>query len=76
MTKATYTEISTVLNEFIEVTHKHYGSMAYGAGVLQSQLAAVTADLPKHKQAEVLRIIQAVTDMTALTAKHQETLKD
>jgi hypothetical protein len=61
MTKATYSEISAVAKEFSKVTRLHYDSYAYACGAYESILASIVADLPKHKQAEVLRNLQSMT---------------
>lgn len=61
MTKATYSEISAVAKEFSSVTRAHYDSYAFACGAYESILSAIVADLPKHKQAEVLRNLQSMT---------------
>ena len=61
MAKAKYTfnEIAACINELQDVTNKHYDSYAFSSGYLGSQLAGVLCDLPRHKQEEVMQILQA-----------------
>ena len=61
MTKATYSEISAIVNEMTDATRDHHDSYAFAAGYLGSMLAGLIADLPKHKQAEAIRTLQATT---------------
>ena len=54
--KATVTqsEISEVLREFADVTHKEFGSYSYAAGYLGSVLKSLIMDLPVKKRKTVL----------------------
>jgi hypothetical protein len=61
MTKATYSEISAVAKEFSRVTVSHFESHSYACGAFEAMLSHVVADLPKHKQAEILRNLQTLT---------------
>ena len=61
MSKATYSEISAVAKEFSKVTRDEFDSYAFACGAYESMLAGIVADLPKHKQAEVLRHLQSMT---------------
>lgn len=61
MSKATYTEISAIVNEMTETTRAHHDTYAYAAGYLSSMMADLIADLPKSKQAEAIRNLQATT---------------
>ncbi len=61
MAKATYTEISVIVNEMTDTTRAHHDTYAFAAGYLSSLLASIIADLPKHKQAEAIRNLQATT---------------
>jgi hypothetical protein len=61
-TKYTREQINTALNEFADTTRAHFGSYSYATGALQSQLTTLLADMPRHKQAEVLRVIKDLTE--------------
>ena len=61
MSKATYTEISAIVNEMTETTRAHHDTYAYAAGYLSSMMADLIAALPKSKQAEAIRTLQATT---------------
>jgi hypothetical protein len=60
--KLQFSEVSKQLNAFSEASYKKYGSYSYASGYFESSLAQVLADLPAHKQAEVLRCMQQVLD--------------
>ena len=57
MSKASYNTCVTAIDNTIRVTHDHFGSYAYAAGFLSSQLAQVMSDLPAAKQNEILRVM-------------------
>jgi hypothetical protein len=57
MTKVTYTEIALELRETSKVCMETKGSYSYVCGTYESIIADVVADLPKHKQAEVMRLL-------------------
>jgi hypothetical protein len=61
MSKATYSQVSTVVDEMIDATSCHFQSYAYACGSLGSIVSALVADLPKHKQLEVIRQLQHTT---------------
>jgi hypothetical protein len=62
MTKATYTEISVIVYDMTEATYQaNGGTYAFAAGYLSSMVAQLIVDLPKHKQLEAIRNIQATT---------------
>ena len=65
-TKYTLEDINDVLDEFCETTYKHWGTYSYATGTLQQTLVTLLADAPKHKQAEVL------SNLKALTAKYSK----
>ena len=58
--KFTYSEIMTTLKQASEVTYNKYGSHSYAAGMYESSLASLVADLPRHKQAEFIRHMEAM----------------
>jgi hypothetical protein len=62
MTKATYSEIANELRETSKVCMEVKGSYSYATGVYESILAGLVADLPKHKQAEVLRTLRLLRE--------------
>jgi hypothetical protein len=61
--KFTYSDIMTTLKQFSEVSYNKYGSHSYAAGALESSLASIVADLPRHKQAELIRHMEAMTKL-------------
>lgn len=62
MAKLTYTEIAADLRDTSDVVLKRKGSYAYVTGTYESILANLVADLPKHKQMEVMRLLQGVRE--------------
>jgi hypothetical protein len=62
-TKFTHNEIKNSLTAMSEATYKKYGSHSYATGVLESTLASIVADLPRHKQAEFIRHMEAMTKL-------------
>lgn len=62
MTKVTYSEVANELRETSKVCLETKGSYAYATGVYESILAGLVADLPKHKQAEVMRTLRLVRE--------------
>lgn len=53
----TYTEIALELRETSKVCLETKGSYSYVCGTYESIIADVVADLPKYKQAEVIRTL-------------------
>jgi hypothetical protein len=47
-------EIKSALTSFIGATYQKFDSHSYATGYLESLLASVLVDLPRHKQVEVL----------------------
>ena len=62
MTKVTYSEVANELRETSKVCMEVKGSYSYVTGVYESILAGLVADLPKHKQAEVMRTLRLVRE--------------
>lgn len=62
MTKVTYSEIANELRETSKVCMESNGSYSYVTGTYESILADIVADLPNHKQAEVLRMLKFARD--------------
>lgn len=62
MTKVTYSEVANELRETSKVSMEKKGSYAYATGVYESIIAGLVADLPKHKQAEVMRTLRLVRE--------------
>lgn len=61
--KLTRNEINCKLQELCDITYAKYENYAYVAGVFQSQLTDAIIDMPKHKQAEVLKIIASLGEI-------------
>lgn len=59
VTKLTYCEIAAALRETSQVSMETKGSYAYATGVYESMIASLVADLPKHKQLEVIRGLES-----------------
>jgi len=57
MNKYTYSDIARVTNQFCEVSYEKYGSYSHACGALESMLALLIADQPKHKQAELMETL-------------------
>lgn len=57
--KLTYSEIATELRETSKVSMETKGSYSYATGTYESIIAGLVADLPKHKQLEVVRSLQS-----------------
>jgi hypothetical protein len=53
------TDIASVLKSFANRTYDQCGSFNYAAGIYESMLANVIADLPRHKQVECLALLQS-----------------
>jgi hypothetical protein len=62
MTKVTYSEIANELRETSKVCMETKGSYSYATGAYESILAGIVVDLPKHKQAEVMRTLKMVRE--------------
>ena len=54
MNKYTYSEVSRVTNQFCDASYDKHGSFSHACGALESMLALVIADMPRHKQAELI----------------------
>lgn len=54
-TKLTPELIRATLNDFADASYHKYGSHSHAAGYMQSMLVGLIADLPKHKQAELMQ---------------------
>ena len=52
----------SVLNEFVKVHHELDGNHAYAAGFLVSMAVEMLNDMPKRKQKEIIKRVQANTD--------------
>lgn len=59
MTKLTYTDIANELRDTSKVCMETMGSYAYATGTYESIIANLVADLPKHKQLEVVRVLES-----------------
>lgn len=59
MAKLTYSEIAAGLRETSKVSMETKGSYAYATGMYESIIASLVADLPKHKQLEVIRSLES-----------------
>jgi hypothetical protein len=62
MTKVSYMEVATAMRELSNLSMEKRGGFGYATGVYESLLAALVVDLPKHKQAEVMRVIKETTE--------------
>ena len=51
------TQIDATLNQFANMSYNKYGNHSHAAGYMQSMLVKLIADLPKYKQAELLKQI-------------------
>lgn len=58
MTKMTYLEIGTMLQEASKNCLARSGSYSVISGTYESLLAGIVADLPLHKQLEVKRALE------------------
>jgi len=47
-------EIKSALTSFIGATYQEFNSHSYATGYLESLLASILVDMPRHKQVEVL----------------------
>ena len=59
MNKLTYLDIANELRETSKVCMDTMGSYAYATGTYESIIASLVADLPKHKQLEVVRGLES-----------------
>lgn len=59
MSKLTYLEIANELRETSKVSMETMGSYSYATGTYESIIAGLVADLPKHKQLEVIRGLES-----------------
>ena len=56
--------IKMAMTTMANVTHEKYGSHSYACGTLESMFCAAIADMPKHKQREILISINRVINAT------------
>ena len=56
--KVPYCDISAKLGDLSSASKKVYGSYSHIAGYYESTLVGLIADLPAHKQNEMMRIFQ------------------
>lgn len=68
MAKVTYLEVSAELRETSRICLENKGSYSYVTGTYESILAGLVADLPKHKQAEVMRALKLTQERLQETA--------
>ena len=61
-TKYTREQIDKVIMSFVDTSYEHWGFYSYAAGALQSQLTTLLADMPRHKQAQVLNVFKNLTE--------------
>jgi hypothetical protein len=52
-------DIQTVLRSFSERTREQSGSYSYSSGYLESMVAQLLADAPRHKQVECLSLLMS-----------------
>ena len=62
MTKLTYSDVASELRETSQVSMQTKGSYSYATGYYESIIAGLVADLPKHKQMEVIRSLQSARE--------------
>lgn len=55
--KFTYTEIDEVLTKFTSTAKRRTGGHDFACGFLTATLTQLLLELPRHKQAEVLRCL-------------------
>lgn len=66
--KLTYCDIAAELRETSQVSMETKGSYAYATGVYESMIANLVADLPRHKQLEVIRGLESARKSMQTTA--------
>jgi hypothetical protein len=59
MSKLTYSDVAAELRETSQVSMQTKGSYSYATRYYESIIAGWVADLPKHKQLEVIRSLQS-----------------
>jgi hypothetical protein len=62
MNKVSYIEVANALRDTSKICLEAKGSYGYATGLYESILADLVADLPKHKQAEVMRLLKMSQD--------------
>ena len=62
MSKLTYSDIAAELRDTSQVSMQTKGSYSYATGYYESIIAGLVADLPKHKQMEVIRTLQSARE--------------
>jgi hypothetical protein len=50
-------DIQSILRSFSERTREQCGSYSYSSGYLESMIAGLLADAPRHKQVECLNLL-------------------
>ena len=68
MAKVTYSEVSSVLRETSRSCYDVFGNYSYITGTYEAIIAGIVADLPKHKQAEVMRSLHSAQERMQKTA--------
>lgn len=58
MAKYTKEEMLQTVDAFVNTSYEKYESHSYAAGFLSSFLSRIAVDLPKHKQTEMLLVLQ------------------
>lgn len=61
--KLNSSEVNSKLQEFADVTYEKYSNYAYACGAFQSQLSHAIADMPAHKQNEMIQLFESLTKM-------------
>ena len=52
-------DVQSVLRSFVERTREQSGSYSYSSGYLESMVAQLIADAPRHKQVECLNLLMS-----------------
>jgi len=60
MSKLKYSDIALELRETSKLSMEVKGSYSYATGAYESIIADIVADLPEHKQREVVRNLESV----------------
>jgi|694.fasta_scaffold65066_2 hypothetical protein len=58
MSKVTYSDVAAELRVTSQLCMDTYATYSYVTGTYESIIAGLVADLPKHKQAEVMRSLR------------------
>ena len=62
MNRVTYIEVANTLRDTSKICLDVKGSYGYVTGLYESILADLIADLPLHKQREVMRLLKSAQD--------------